>query len=231
MGYAIAAAAPPETVLAAAAFVGASPHPADVASAAQLTRVVDRRARLAARILLRMCLAQLGELTAAESAFGRRCSLCDGWHGGLVAPTRPALGLSVTHVPGVVAAIAGPGAVAIDAAELELDAEGLATILHEAASPRERVLHAPAAWTWARKECLTKAGLVHPNAWPTADAERPDTDAPVSQHAGAGHWDERRVQAHAVVALATQTHVRWLSPLHAPPRGASAMRRPLSRWR
>lgn len=156
-----------------------------------------------------MCLDQLGQEHAARAAFGRRCATCQGWHGGLAAPAQPWLGLAVAHLPGYVAAIAGTGIVGVDVAAANPDEETVAAILSEAATPAERrAIHQPldAVRVWARKECLTKAGIAAPGDWTATNAGEL-APATGRRAAPAARFAEVVADGHLVVALALDAPV------------------------
>ncbi|MFI5860532.1 4'-phosphopantetheinyl transferase family protein [Streptomyces sp. NPDC051546] len=74
-----------------------------------------RRDVVAARLLLRLCVARHTGLALGASAPAQLCPGCGrAGHGRPYLPCRPGLGLSMSHADGLVAAAVGPGAVGID---------------------------------------------------------------------------------------------------------------------
>ncbi|MFB0626335.1 4'-phosphopantetheinyl transferase superfamily protein [Streptomyces sp. AB3(2024)] len=70
---------------------------------------------LAARLLVRLCVARHTGLTLHESAPAQLCPGCGRHgHGRPYLRVRPGLGVSMSHADGLVAAAVGPGAVGID---------------------------------------------------------------------------------------------------------------------
>ncbi|MFE2855780.1 4'-phosphopantetheinyl transferase family protein, partial [Streptomyces lavendulae] len=70
---------------------------------------------LAARLLVRLCVARHTGLSLRASAPAQLCPGCGGHgHGRPYLRGRPGVGLSLSHADGVVAAAVGPGAVGID---------------------------------------------------------------------------------------------------------------------
>ncbi|MGO4456882.1 4'-phosphopantetheinyl transferase superfamily protein [Streptomyces sp. M-16] len=70
---------------------------------------------LAARLLVRLCVARHTGLSLHESAPAQRCPGCGRHgHGRPYLRGRPGVGLSMSHADGLVAAAVGPGAVGID---------------------------------------------------------------------------------------------------------------------
>ncbi|MDJ0383713.1 4'-phosphopantetheinyl transferase superfamily protein [Streptomyces sp. G-G2] len=70
---------------------------------------------VAARLLLRLCVARHTGLTLPGSAPAQLCPGCgQAGHGRPYLPGHPGLGLSLSHADGLVAAAVGPGAIGID---------------------------------------------------------------------------------------------------------------------
>ncbi|MEU3688288.1 4-phosphopantetheinyl transferase [Streptomyces narbonensis] len=79
-------------------------------------RVPSRRDDvLAARLLLRLCVARFTGRPPEESAPGQHCADCDRpGHGRPYLHDHPGVGVSLSHADGLVAAAAGPGAIGVD---------------------------------------------------------------------------------------------------------------------
>ncbi|MEV6207968.1 4'-phosphopantetheinyl transferase superfamily protein [Kitasatospora sp. NPDC051914] len=70
---------------------------------------------LAARMLVRLCAARCTGRLAQDLTLAQGCPDCGGHgHGRPYLPEHPAVGVSLSHADGLVAAAAGPGAVGID---------------------------------------------------------------------------------------------------------------------
>lgn len=133
----------------------------------RLRRAPDRDDFLAAHLLVRVCAARLLGLRTGEISIVQRCATCGGPHGRPEVSGYPAVGASLAHSRGVVAAAAGmvpvgidveafPPAVGLAAGELSaVLTPGEMAAIDAAADPQRAVLLA-----WARKEACLKAGLV-----------------------------------------------------------------------
>lgn len=80
------------------------------------TRLPGRRDDvLAARLLLRLCVARYTARPLREAAPAQYCADCGGsGHGRPYLPAHPGVGVSLSHTDGLVAAAVGPGAVGVD---------------------------------------------------------------------------------------------------------------------
>ncbi|WP_405860322.1 4'-phosphopantetheinyl transferase superfamily protein [Streptomyces sp. NBC_00090] len=129
-------------------------------------RVPSRRDDvLAARLLLRLCVARFTGRPPGESAPAQFCDGCGkSGHGRPYLPTHPGVGVSLSHADGLVAAAVGPGPVGIDV-EPSTRRPGPLSVLKRllpAAELREagaRPDPGPALLRlWVREEALLKAG-------------------------------------------------------------------------
>ncbi|MFB7512130.1 4'-phosphopantetheinyl transferase family protein [Streptomyces sp. NPDC056144] len=129
-------------------------------------RVPARRADVvAARLLLRLCVARCTGRPPGEAAPAQHCPGCGRYgHGRPYLPDRPDLGISLSHADGLVAAAVGPGAVGIDvepAARRPGPPSTLGRMLPEAAVREAAAAPDPEAALlrlWVRGEALFKAG-------------------------------------------------------------------------
>ncbi|MFB6841584.1 4'-phosphopantetheinyl transferase family protein [Streptomyces sp. NPDC056361] len=120
---------------------------------------------LAARLLLRLCVARFTGRPPHASAPAQSCAACgrDG-HGRPFLPGRPGVGLSVSHADGLVAAAVGPGAVGVDvepSARRPGPVSVLRRLLPEAdvrAAAARPDPDAALLRLWVRHEALFKAG-------------------------------------------------------------------------
>ncbi|MGW1773502.1 4'-phosphopantetheinyl transferase superfamily protein [Streptomyces sp. NPDC002104] len=148
-------------------------------------RVRERRREVvAARLLLRLCVARHTGLTLRASEPAQLCPGCGRTgHGRPYLPGRPGLGLSMSHADGLVAAAVAPGAVGIDV-EPSARRPGPPHMLRrflpeselrEAASrtdPGSALLR-----SWVRREAVLKAGQDGLRLLEWSDPERAATAA------------------------------------------------------
>ncbi|MFJ8232892.1 4'-phosphopantetheinyl transferase family protein [Streptomyces sp. NPDC094448] len=120
---------------------------------------------VAARLLLRLCVARFTGRPPHEAAPAQYCAGCGrSGHGRPYLPGHPGIGVSLSHTDGLVAAAAGPGAVGIDV-EPAARRPGPVAMLRRLLPAAE--LHAATAEPdpgpallrlWVRREALLKAG-------------------------------------------------------------------------
>ncbi|MEU0685348.1 4'-phosphopantetheinyl transferase family protein [Streptomyces uncialis] len=130
------------------------------------TRLPGRRDDvLAARLLLRLCVARYTARPLREAAPAQFCADCGhSGHGRPYLPAHPGVGVSLSHTDGLVAAAVGPGAVGIDvepAARRPGPLSVLRRLLPEAAIREATARPDPGAALlrlWVRREALLKAG-------------------------------------------------------------------------
>ncbi|WP_405016573.1 4'-phosphopantetheinyl transferase superfamily protein [Kitasatospora sp. NBC_00070] len=120
---------------------------------------------LAARLLLRLCVARYTGRTPAESAPAQFCAECERpGHGRPYLPGRPGVGVSLSHADGLAAAAVGPGAVGVDvepAGRRPGPLRVLRRMLPEAELREAAAQPDPGAAQlrlWVRREALLKAG-------------------------------------------------------------------------
>ncbi|MEV7829009.1 4'-phosphopantetheinyl transferase superfamily protein [Streptomyces subrutilus] len=120
---------------------------------------------LAARLLLRLCVARFTGRTPAASAPAQFCPECGrSGHGRPYLPGNPEAGISLSHADGLVAAAAGPGPVGVDvepATRRPGPRGALARLLPEADLREAAAGPDPDAALlrlWVRREALLKAG-------------------------------------------------------------------------
>ncbi|WP_323182644.1 4'-phosphopantetheinyl transferase superfamily protein [Streptomyces sp. NBC_00094] len=129
-------------------------------------RVPSRRDDvLAARLLLRLCVARYTGRSPAASAPAQFCAACRRpGHGRPYLPGRPGVGISLSHADGLVAAAVGPGAVGVDVEPSTRRPGPLAVlrrVLPEAEVRKAAAEPDPGAALlrlWVRREALLKAG-------------------------------------------------------------------------
>ncbi|MEU3424422.1 4'-phosphopantetheinyl transferase superfamily protein [Streptomyces gardneri] len=129
-------------------------------------RVPSRRDDvLAARLLLRLCVARFTGRSPEESAPAQYCAECGRpGHGRPYLPDHPGVGVSLSHADGLAAAAVGPGAVGVDvepATRRPGPVSVMGRVLPEAAV--REAAEAPDPGTallrlWVRAEALLKAG-------------------------------------------------------------------------
>ncbi|MER5733814.1 4'-phosphopantetheinyl transferase superfamily protein [Streptomyces sp. NPDC002138] len=120
---------------------------------------------VAARLLVRLCVARYTGLSPRASAPAQFCAACgrDG-HGRPYLPGHPRVGVSLSHADGLVAAAAGPGAVGVDvepAARRPGPLPVLRRMLPETEVREATAQPDPGAALlrlWVRGEALLKAG-------------------------------------------------------------------------
>ncbi|MFI6523492.1 4'-phosphopantetheinyl transferase family protein [Streptomyces uncialis] len=130
------------------------------------TRLPGRRDDvLAARLLLRLCVARYTARPLREAAPAQYCADCGGsGHGRPYLPAHPGVGVSLSHTDGLVAAAVGPGAVGVDvepAARRPGPLSVLSRLLPEAEIREATARPDPGAALlrlWVRREALLKAG-------------------------------------------------------------------------
>ncbi|MCX4661957.1 4'-phosphopantetheinyl transferase family protein [Streptomyces uncialis] len=130
------------------------------------TRLPGRRDDvLAARLLLRLCVARYTVRPLREAAPAQYCADCGGsGHGRPYLPAHPGVGVSLSHTDGLVAAAVGPGAVGVDvepAARRPGPLSVLSRLLPEAGIREATARPDPGAALlrlWVRREALLKAG-------------------------------------------------------------------------
>ncbi|WP_405647405.1 4'-phosphopantetheinyl transferase family protein [Streptomyces uncialis] len=130
------------------------------------TRLPGRRDDvLAARLLLRLCVARYTARPLREAAPAQYCADCGGsGHGRPYLPAHPGVGVSLSHTDGLVAAAVGPGAVGVDvepAARRPGPLSVLRRLLPEAEIREATARPDPGAALlrlWVRREALLKAG-------------------------------------------------------------------------
>ncbi|MBD0707082.1 4-phosphopantetheinyl transferase [Streptomyces sp. CBMA291] len=136
-------------------------------------RLPERRDdAVAARLLVRFCVARLTGLPLAGAAPAQRCPDCGRpGHGRPYLPGRPGTGVSLSHADGLVAAAVGPGPIGIDvepAARRPGSPRVLRRLLPEADLREAAALPDPGPALlrlWIRREALFKAGAdVRPDA-------------------------------------------------------------------
>ncbi|MFK0148216.1 4'-phosphopantetheinyl transferase family protein [Streptomyces griseus] len=179
-------------------------------------RVPGRRDDVvAARLLLRLCASRATGLPPDAVAPAQRCPGCgrDG-HGRPYLPDHPALGASLSHADGLVAAAVGPGPVGVDVEPLTRR-PGPPPVLRRLLPP-DAVDAACAApdpgpallRLWVRREALFKAGFA-------AGAE----GGPGPGETRLTEWTDHRRAAVVALAYADGLPGRPLSPGPAPPSG------------
>ncbi|WSQ63473.1 4'-phosphopantetheinyl transferase superfamily protein [Streptomyces sp. NBC_01216] len=134
----------------------------------RLTRIRTPRRRddvVAARLLLRLCLARVTGLPPRSVALAQRCDACGRHgHGRPHVPGRPGWGVSLSHTDGLVAAAVGPGPVGVDvepAARRPGPPRVLARLLPETELRAAATADDPGPALlrlWVRREALFKAG-------------------------------------------------------------------------
>ncbi|MFI5940992.1 4'-phosphopantetheinyl transferase family protein [Streptomyces uncialis] len=130
------------------------------------TRLPGRRDDvLAARLLLRLCVARYTARPLREAAPAQYCADCGrSGHGRPYLPAHPGVGVSLSHTDGLVAAAVGPGAVGVDvepAARRPGPLSVLSRLLPEAEIREATARPDPGAALlrlWVRREALLKAG-------------------------------------------------------------------------
>ncbi|WP_055598759.1 4'-phosphopantetheinyl transferase family protein [Streptomyces aureus] len=151
---------------------------------------------LAARLLVRLCVARVTGLPPDTPALAQLCPACGGQgHGRPYLRGRPGTGVSLSHADGLVAAAVGPGAIGVDV-EPSTRRPGpvhvLRRLLPEAdlAEAAARPDSGPALLRlWVRAEARMKAG-------PTGRADQDD----MRLH----EWTDRPRAAVAAVACTTR---------------------------
>ncbi|MET3987986.1 4'-phosphopantetheinyl transferase superfamily protein [Streptomyces sp. PvR034] len=120
---------------------------------------------LAARLLVRLCIARFTGLAPRASAPAQYCARCArSGHGRPYLPGRPDVGVSLSHADGLVAAAVGPGAVGIDVEPATRRTGPLSVwgrLLPAAELRRAAALPDPGPELlrlWVRREALFKAG-------------------------------------------------------------------------
>ncbi|MER6098494.1 4'-phosphopantetheinyl transferase superfamily protein [Streptomyces sp. NPDC001728] len=129
-------------------------------------RVPERRDDvLAARLLVRLCVARFTGLPPDRAALAQLCPSCGRYgHGRPYLRDRPGVGVSLSHADGLVAAAVGPGAVGIDvepAARRPGSLRVLRRLLPESGIEEALARRDPGPALlrlWVRGEALLKAG-------------------------------------------------------------------------
>lgn len=219
MSKAIAVIATPRAVLAG---LGDLPWrllaPYERVKAASLRSARARDAYVAAHHLVRRVAAALTGQRAEELVLQQHCTACGGPHGQPVIAGLEGLHVSLSHGDGIVAAIAGPSPVAIDAEEwhkLRVDELLSARVFTDLEKTRLNALHPEerveaAARLWVHKECLVKLGRLTLDEFAQCELgaldiqERLQGMQPGLRHLGFGfvEWADRQCAATAAAASA-----------------------------
>ncbi|MGW4471997.1 4'-phosphopantetheinyl transferase family protein [Nonomuraea sp. NPDC004354] len=128
--------------------------------AARFVREADRRAFVAAHLLVRHCAAAYLDLPPDRVTLLQHCDVHGAGHGRPYLEGHPELGVSLSHTHGYVCAAVGEGKVGVDA-ERVADGPLDEALAGQALTGRERALvtgNADLIRIWARKEALVKRG-------------------------------------------------------------------------
>ncbi|MFD9793464.1 4-phosphopantetheinyl transferase [Streptomyces sp. NPDC059070] len=159
---------------------------------------------LAARLLLRLCVAHLTGNPPGQVQPAQHCAQCGGAeHGRPYLPGLPHIGVSLSHADGVVAAAAGPGPLGIDVEPRIRRPAPLPVVRrlfpHEDPHDGAAVLRA-----WVRREALFKAG------GPDFNAGGSDLKAQGSDSPHLVEWtDHRRGAVAALASARPATVTQW----------------------
>ncbi|MCA2190342.1 4'-phosphopantetheinyl transferase family protein [Nonomuraea cavernae] len=134
--------------------------PAELERAARFVFDADRRAFVAAHLLVRLCAADVLGIEPGGLTLLQHCAVHGPGHGRPYIRQAPSLGVSLSHTRGYVCAAAGRGRVGVDAERVPAGPlnEALAAT---ALTPRERALvsgNDELIRHWTRKEALIKRG-------------------------------------------------------------------------
>ena len=190
--------------------VVAALSPAELARADRFRRETDRRDFLAAHTLARWVAGVVVDRAPHRVSLRQRCAVCGGGgHGRPDLPDHPEVGVSWSHIAGVVAAAAGLGPVGIDVEivtdriaeqrwyETVLTAKEIGWVRRSAA-PAQSLLR-----LWVRKESLIKVGLLNIDDMAKVDVLGDGRSTrPPARWAGVELLDWQHPHLNAVGALA-----------------------------
>lgn len=187
--------------------------PAERTRAASLPSAAEHAAYVAAHLLVRACAAEVTGVAARKLTYRQRCPDCGGdTHGRPRIPELPGLAVSLSHTAGAVAAVAGPGRVAVDVQRVIAHDAGLA-VVDRLLGPGRGIPRSPEAATlwWTRHECRVKWGEVRASWTPgSEDAASPLRTGAVRE---ADRWSLNWVAAGVCgTVLSTRRPVRAAGP-------------------
>ncbi|MFC9342252.1 4'-phosphopantetheinyl transferase family protein [Streptomyces sp. NPDC057020] len=172
---------------------------------------------LAARLLLRLCVARATGLPPDTPALAQRCPGCgEHGHGRPYLRGRPGVGISLSHAEGLVAAAVGPGAIGIDVEPAARRPGPLhvlrrllpdADVAEAAASPDA----GPALLRlWVRAEARLKAGQVGESGQTSHTGHTGQTGQSAQGELRLLDWTDRPRSAVAAAASATRVTIASL---------------------
>ncbi|MFI6388489.1 4'-phosphopantetheinyl transferase family protein [Nonomuraea sp. NPDC050540] len=127
------------------------------ARSARFVHEADRRAFVAAHLLVRLSAAACLDADPATLTLLQYCEIHGEGHGRPYLKEFPGLGVSLSHTRGYVAAAAGPGKVGVDAERVPPGAFDT-TLAAQIAAPTSITDNTELIRLWARKEALIKRG-------------------------------------------------------------------------
>ncbi|MFI6295063.1 4'-phosphopantetheinyl transferase family protein [Nonomuraea sp. NPDC050790] len=143
----------PEQVLAPAGWL----TDVERARSARFVHEADRRAFVAAHLLVRLSAAACLDTDPAALTLLQHCEIHGEGHGRPYLKEFPDLGVSLSHTRGYVAAAAGPGRVGVDAERVP-PGDFDTTLAAQIAAPTSITGNTELIRLWARKEALIKRG-------------------------------------------------------------------------
>ncbi|MEU2077240.1 4'-phosphopantetheinyl transferase superfamily protein [Streptomyces sp. NPDC013489] len=172
---------------------------------------------LAARLLLRLCVARATGLPPDTPALAQRCPGCgEHGHGRPYLRGRPGVGVSLSHADGLVAAAVGPGAIGIDVEPATRRPGPLhvlrrllpdADVAEAAASPDAG---AALLRLWVRAEARLKAGQVGETGWSGQTGLSGQSRQSAQGDIRLLDWTDRPRAAVAAAACATRVTIASL---------------------